>query len=495
MTPDTSQVTALKIKKTFEAKVRKGLKKSAYEAKPAPLFVGFSGGADSTALLLSLKSVFPESQPLCAVHVEHGLRGALSRKDAEHAERVCRRYDIDFRCERVRVSQIAQWGLEGAARESRRSAFLSVAGDMGADTLALAHNKDDQAETVLMRLFEGAGVKGISGIKWRTPLSSKRVDGLQVIRPLLDTSRAEILEYLEVLGISWVEDETNEDESRLRNRIRKKIMPVVREYLGDAAISGIAKSAEISAPLVSLVDEMTMDACAEFIREDGGNISVFPLRKVRKLSQALRAGVWRTALDTLREESPVRACRRALRKWIEDLDDLALGDNPSGVLSLPGGLEARREYDRLIFGHPDFDSRLLEEQKLRIPGETVHRSLGLEMETSLDFAHPLKGAWEVCLDMEKLGTDARIRTRRDGDRFHPVGRKKEKKLKDYLIEQKIPKSLRNRIPLLAVGEKVAWIIGHQVSAEFTLVGNAKKGVILKALPGNEDSKLWGSLGR
>ena len=494
MTSDTSQTNLFKIKKTFEAKVRKGLEKSAYVAKPTPLLVGFSGGADSTALLLSLKSVLPESQLLCAVHIEHGLRGGLSKKDAEHAEQVCLQHDIGFRCEHVHVSRTAQLGLEGAARESRRSAFLAIGKEVGADTIALAHNRDDQAETVLMRLFEGAGVRGVAGMKWRTPLSSNGEDGLHIIRPLLDLSRAEILEYLEIQGISWVEDETNADESRLRNRIRKKIMPMLREHVGDAAISGIAKSAEISAPLVFLMDEMSKELTAKFIREEKGKLVVSPLKAMKELDQSFRAEVWRAALATLRDESPAQAGRRALREWIEGLDRLAMGDKPSGVLSLPGDLEARKEYDRLIFGVSLIDSKLLEEKKLRVPGKTVHHSLGLAIEAACHSTYHSTGAWEVCLDLEKLGSNACIRTRRDGDRFHPLGRTKAKKLKDYLIKRKIPKSLRNRIPLLAVGDKVAWIIGHQVSAEFALDGNEKRGVTLKALLENKDSKLLSSLG-
>ena len=494
MASDTSQTSSLKIKRTFEAGVRKGLKKSAYVAKSAPLMVGFSGGADSTALLLAVKSILPESQLLCAVHIEHGLRGDLSKKDAEHAAQVCLQHDIVFRCEQVHVSRIAQLGLEGAARESRRSAFLAIAKETGADTIALAHNRDDQAETVLMRLFEGAGVRGIAGMKWRTPLSSKGEDGFHIIRPLLDLSRAEILEYLEMQGVSWIEDETNTDENRLRNRIRKNIIPVIQENIGDAAIRGIAKSAEISAPLVSLVDEMSRDLILKFIREDNGELVVSPLVAVKELAPSLRAEVWRTALAMLRDEPPAQAGRRALRKWIEGLDRLAMGDKPSGVLSLPGDFEARKEYDRLIFGSPLIDSKLLEEKKLRVPGKTVHHSLGLAIEASCDFAHRPNGAWEVCLDEEKLGVNACIRTRRDGDRFHPLGRTKAKKLKDYLIKRKIPKSLRNRIPLLAVGDKVAWIIGHQVSAEFVLDGDEKRGVALKALLESEDSKLFSSLG-
>ena len=468
--------------------MRKGLERCGYKAGPAPLLVGFSGGADSTALLLSLESLLPEPRSLCAVHVEHGLRGEASEKDAEHAGSLCRRRRIPFRCERVRVSRTARRGLEAAAREARRSAFRDVAEEMGANTLALAHNKDDQAETVLMRLFEGAGVRGVSGIRRRTPLSSKRQEALCVIRPLLDASRAEILAYLEARGVSWIEDETNEDENLLRNRIRRKIMPAIRESLGDAAVSGIARSAEISTPLASLVDEMTADAGAGFVCEDDGELAVFPLRKMKKLPRAIRAGVWRATIERLEDGRPARSRRRPLGRWIESLDALATGENPSGALSLPGGLEARREYDRLVFGRRWLDSTLLEEQALRIPGKTLHRSLGLEVNASLDAARHSRGLWEARLDAKKLGANARVRTRRDGDRFHPLGRKKERKLKDYFIEQKIPKPLRNRIPLLAVEERVAWIIGHRVSAEFASGGNAERGVALKALLRNEAAK-------
>lgn len=480
MTSDIARASSSRTAKAFEAKVRKGLEKCGYEASPAPLLIGFSGGADSTALLLSLESLLAESRPLRAVHVEHGLRGASSRRDAERAGALCRRLRVRFRCERVRVPQAGGRGLEAAAREARRAAFLAVARETGADALALAHNRDDQAETVLMRLFEGAGARGVSGIRWRTPLSSKEEDAPCVIRPLLDAPRAEILEYLEARGVSWVEDETNADESRLRNRLRGKIMPAIREHLGEAAVAGIARSAEISAPLASLVDEMAADAAERFIHGSGGELSVFPLAKARKLPRALRAGVWRAALGRMEIGASVRVRRRALRKWIESLDALATGENPSGALSLPDGLGARREYDRLIFGPLPSDSELPEERPLRIPGKTLHRSLGVEIEAFPGFARPCEGLWEARLDADKLGAGACVRTRRDGDRFHPPGRKKERKLKDYLIARKMPKRLRNRIPLLAVENRVAWIIGHGVSAEFGSAGSAGRGVVLKA---------------
>ncbi len=479
MTSDIARAASSRITRAFESGVRKGLEKCGYEAGPAPLLIGFSGGADSTALLLSLKSLLAESRPLRAVHVEHGLRGAASRKDAERAGELCRRIRVPFRCERVRVPRAPRRGLEAAAREARRAAFLAVARETGADVLALAHNRDDQAETVLMRLFEGAGARGVSGIRWRTPLSSKEDDAPCVIRPLLDAPRAEILEYLEARGVSWVEDETNEDESRLRNRLRGKILPAIREHLGEAAVGGIARSAEISAPLASFVDEMTADAAGRFIRENDGELAVFPLGEVGRLPRALRAGVWRAAIEGL--EGGSRGRRRALRKWIEALDALATGENPSGALSLPDGLGARREYDRLIFGPLPSDSELPEERALRIPGKTLHRSLGVEIEAFPGFAHSCEGLWEARLDAEKLGANACVRTRRGGDRFHPPGRRKERKLKDYLIERKTPKRLRNRIPLLAVENRVAWIIGHGVSAEFGSEGGAGgRGVVLKA---------------
>lgn len=470
-------------KKAFESRVRAGLRGASHEATPAPLLVGFSGGADSTALLLSVQAVLRESQPLRAVHVEHGLRGRASERDARHAESVCREFGVDFCCKRVRVPQQARWGLEGAARESRRAAFLEVARETGACALALAHTRDDQAETVLMRLFEGAGARGMAGMGRRTPLASQEGGGLRIIRPLLDLSRAEILEYLEARGVSWVEDETNRDETRLRNRIRRSVIPAIREHLGYAAVRGIAKSAEISAPLASLVDAMAADAGARLIQETDGEVVVSPLREVENLNRAVRAGVWRAALEALGCASPARPRRRALRRWIEGLDRLAKGrGNPSGTLSLPDGMEARREYDRLLLGRARVDARWTEERRLRIPGRTAHRALGLAIEASRGGAHrPELSLWEARLDPEKLGADARIRTRRDGDRFHPPGREKERKLKDYLMEQKIPKPMRHRLPLLAVREKVAWIIGHRVSAEFACGPQARGGVVLQAV--------------
>ena len=231
----------------FEAKVRKGCRRCGLEEWRGPILVGFSGGADSTALLISLKSIFsgrgrwPSS--LIAVHVHHGIRPGSADRDAAHAQSFCAARDIPFRLVPVSVDEGGR-GIEEAARNARRAAFLKAAGEEGARAVALAHTLDDQAETVLMRLFEGAGPKGLAGIRPSAPLEGGGADpplgadpprgadpplgaepgasegqGVTVVRPFLEISKDELLAYLGARGAEWVEDETNADES-LRPHLR-----------------------------------------------------------------------------------------------------------------------------------------------------------------------------------------------------------------------------------------------------------------------------------
>ena len=463
----------------FEAKAGDGARACGLDKGSAPLLVGFSGGADSTALLLWLAA--SSSRPLIAVHVQHGLRGARAERDARHAARLCRGRGIPFRLVRVRVARRSARGLEAAAREARRKALLAAAKKAGARAVALAHTLDDQAETVLMRLFEGSGPAGLAGMRPSSPL--KEGEGVSILRPLLRVRREEARAYLRALKVRWVEDETNRDEGRLRNRLRRRLWPLIERALGPSAAEGAARSAELLGAAREALEASVQQARAELLHVEGGRARVAPLAKAAALPQALRAGLWRAALEGARGGVPSKG-RSPLGRHLEALDRLALEGGPSAGLDLPGGLQARRGYDSLAIGpRAEAAPAARPEVPLKTPGKTVHPELGIVLQ-ALARRSPVRAGDRLAtlLDADRLGEGAVLRARREGDRFHPAGAPGGRKLKEYFIDRKVPREERDRVPLLAVGGEVAWVVGHQASEKFKARPDSKRLISLRARP-------------
>jgi tRNA(Ile)-lysidine synthase len=492
----------------FEAKVRKGCRRCGLEAWRGPILVGFSGGADSTALLISLKSIFsgrgrwPSS--LIAVHVHHGIRPGAADRDAAHAQSFCAAQDIPFRLVSVSLDAGGR-GLEEAARNARRAAFLKTAGEEGARAVVLAHTLDDQAETVLMRLFEGAGPKGLAGIRPSAPLTAEpplgvepgasEGQGVTVVRPFLEISKDELLAYLGALGAEWVEDETNADESRLRNLMRRRILPVIRENLGENTLRRIAGSSDHVAVAAEAVGEAAENARKVFLTEERETIRISPLSGLALLPRGVRSAFWEGALRGALGAGSGK--RRALEHHIEGIDRLALEGGPSASLSLPGDTEARREYDALILG-PVQEVRSISrgEVALAVPGRTLHPGMKVEIvagvasEASVapvakvapvaGAAGPEKADMAALLDLARLPQGAVLRSRREGDCFHPEGAPGERKLKEFFIDRKVPLRERDFIPLIASGKEVIWAVGHAVSEKYRARAGRGENLILKA---------------
>jgi tRNA(Ile)-lysidine synthase len=477
--------------RNFEAKVRQGCARCGLEGWRGPLLAGFSGGGDSAALLLALSTLmsgrgrWPSS--LIAVHIHHGLRPETAERDAAHAESFCKARGISFLRIDVRAVDVSGRGREAAARAARRGAFLEAARTTGAGAVALAHTQDDQAETVLMHLFEGAGIRGLAGMQPRARLeeesSPEGEPPVYLLRPLLDLTRAEARAYLKALGAEWVEDETNADERLLRNRLRRRLFPVIEEILGEGAAGRVAASAgHLSAALDVLNDEIGK-AREKYFSEEEGRIRVTPLAGVSRLPQAVRAGLWEAALGEAYRKTNERWKRIPLERLFHAVDHLALEGGPSASLNLPGGLEARRSYDAIFFG-PEKDQRRKPENEipLALPGRTVHPDLNVSIEAipAGQFQGEGDGKMIVLLGAGDLRDGAVLRARREGDRFHPAGAPGEKKLKDFFIDRKVPVSERDFTPLVATGKEIIWTVGQAVSEKYAAGPNSGEGFVLKA---------------
>ncbi len=469
-----------------------------------------SGGADSVCLLLLMLAYAKEKKTSLSVfHYNHHLRGADADRDEEFVRSLCGRYDLPFYAAggdvRAFVAEKGM-GLEEAARHLRYEALYKAADEAGADKIALAHHKNDQAETVLFHLCRGTGLAGLSGIKAKNG---------RLIRPLLCLQREEIEDYLACSGQEYMTDETNADEGYTRNLIRAKVLPLLSGQVNEQSISHICEAAMICGQAQDFISQMTeqaWEACIIREPEDGMFKSDNPVpgnETHRQGILAQKAGTVRLSIPALRSQ-PVflqgEVMRLAISKTAGSKKDigavhvqelLSLTEKQSGKkVALPYGLEAQRSFDELLIKKKMAENRTENQaesnensenrecdifRKIRLPktGESITETLTVKsggkiqtIDISLqteDFMPnsdamqriPREGA-EKWIDFYQAGEDLEIRTARKGDFFY-LDESHKKYVTDYYSDQKIPVWERDHKLILACGHHAVCIIGERIS--------------------------------
>jgi len=404
-----------------------------------------SGGADSVALADVLASLARELDvTVHLVHVNHGLR---PEADAEQAsvERLAADLHVPCHVERVAVRRKPPWeGLEAEARRARYGAFRAVAQRVGGQRIATAHTADDQAETMLMRLLEGAGPRGLAGIA--------PVRGL-LIRPLLEARRADIEAHLRARGLAWMEDASNRDPRFLRNRIRLDVLPFLERSVDPGIAAGLARSAAL---VRALVDDLEGAGARELSRlgRRGGAGWVFAIADLRALPHEIAAETLRATALSLGHSGAMRgAAQRALRR-------LLAPNVPRGLVSA-GGLVIEKSGKWLRVGRgrlPD-----LEPRDFPVPGALSLPEIGASLEARCFEAGPgyvvPRAASTVVFDADRIPSRLTVRARRRGDRFLPWGGPQERRLKSFLIDAGVPRWERARVPLLEADGDLIWVAG------------------------------------
>ena len=391
-----------------------------------------SGGADSVRLLHWLLSLAAERQlRVCAAHFDHRLRGAESERDAAFAARLCESRGVTlFSGSGDAAAWAAERGLgtEEAARELRYAFFEKTAAELPGSRVATAHNADDNAETLLMRLGRGSGLRGLGGIP--------PVRGIY-IRPLLQTERSTILRYLRENKLEWVEDSTNGEDAYTRNRLRHRVLPLLREEY-----PGFVRS---------------VSACADRLREDEAYLSaqaaaILPPEAGEEGALSFSAAALAAAPRPLALRALRDACERLgaspSAERLEAVLHLAAGEDPSAEVELPGGVLARREYGRLLLCAPLPKAPPLPEIPLRwnawvpVPQACLAVYWG-------ENAKKEEADWFFNFKKSELRGIITLRSRRSGDRFVSAPGRSEKTLKKWMIEEKIPARLRASLPVIA----------------------------------------------
>ncbi len=432
------------------------------------IVAGISGGADSVCLLFVLRALMEQlSFKLTAVHVEHGLRGAESLEDAAFVERLCEETGIPCRVFHVDMEARArEEGLspEEAGRELRYACFSRALEEAGANKIAVAHQLEDQGETLLLQLFRGAGLRGLCGM---APVRGR------IIRPLLEISRRDMEEWLADQGISWRTDRTNLETAYTRNRLRLELLPYVEREIQPRAKEHLAKTAGRLRQVQEYLDRQAEKAyriCAEEIGERSEKKVQINLEALGQQEPLMRTMVLQLALSRLGG-----GLRDVGAVHLEAL--LALAGKETGkAWMLPGGLAARREYGSLILEKKREPESGFFTEVTEIPG--IYRTGGLTWRFSVEEA---KNSWRIpektytkWFDYDTIKKCLSIRTRSPGD-FLEINREHgKKKLKDYLIDCKIPRREREELLLLTEGKHVLWILGHRISQAYKITGQTRR---------------------
>lgn len=425
--------------------------------------VAVSGGADSVALLDFLATRAELGLRLVVGHLNHGLRGAEADADERFVCGLAERYGLPVEAARDDVRALSRerrLSLEEAGREARHAFLAAVAERHGATRIALAHHRDDQAETVLMRLIRGAGADGLAGMRPRTG------SGLYV-RPLLAVSRRDIVAYLRARGLSWREDASNLDQRFLRNRIRHELLPLLTTY-NPAIADQLAATAESLAADGDLLERLTAERYA-VCRQDGEGAGL-KVASLRNEPDGVRLRLYRKAIAGAKGD-----LRRLAYRHLQAVDRLVLGTRPNAELLFPDGVRVVRRYDLLtVFageaneGSSGYELLVEGPGTYRLPGGWLLTVAMGRAPDSWDGAPP-DTAW---IDTERAPFPWLVRTFRPGDRIRPLGMTGEKKVKDLFIDLKIPADERRSRPLLFAGSALVWVCG------------LRRGAVAEAAPGS-----------
>lgn len=434
---------------------------------------GVSGGADSVCLLFVLKELQLETDfKLMVVHVNHKIRREAG-EDAAYVEKLCRRLQVPFFLIEEKVEELAkEQGLstEEAGREVRYKAFRKILEEQAPQAvlnktgkIAVAHNSNDRAETMLFNLFRGSGIAGLGSIR---PVRDN------IIRPLLCVSREEIEAFLKGREISFCIDKTNNEDTYTRNKIRHNILPYAKQMSG-GVLEHMNSTADLMLETEDFVNQAVNEAYEMCVKSEDGylGVSVAKMLKLHSLIQKqLILRVVETLISTKKDIGAVHV-----------KDVLSLFEQEGNrQISLPYGICVRREYEKVIFGNAA-DENLPEAEEFVVDGSfegTIHiPGLGeLEISTFLyekNMEIP-QNQYTKWFDCDKIDRPLKVRNRRTGD-FLTINKSLSKKsLQDYMVDEKIPKGQRDKIWLLAEESHVLWVLGYRISEKYKISENTKK---------------------
>jgi tRNA(Ile)-lysidine synthase len=440
------------------------------------ILIGVSGGPDSLALLHSLKTLKEEyNLYLHIAHLDHMIRGEESIKDAKFIERLAREWNIPITIKSYDVKAYQKekgLSLEDAARQVRYRFFFGLIEKFNINKVAVGHNANDQAETVLMKFLRGAGLKGLSGIY---PKQGK------IVRPLIEISREEIEGYCKEHNLNPRIDKSNLETIYLRNKVRLNLIPLLVEEYNNNLVSTLNKTADLLREEEIFLGEYTIENLAQLtINKNNGKL-ILNAEKLLELNLAIQRRVIREGIKFLKG-----SYQDIYYDHIDLVLDLIKNSETGSRLDLPQGIIVKLNYEEIIFTTEDIDNINYFKHRLLLGSKKIPQ-VDLEVKTKIvEKTYPWKKTLNdpniACLDFSKIGKEFYLRQREDGDRFYPLGMKGSKKVKDFLIDEKIPINKRDKVPIFTTLDgDIFWVGGLRVDDRFKITDETEKILIIEII--------------
>ncbi len=433
------------------------------------VLVCVSGGPDSVALLHALNNIKDELDlTLHIAHLNHMLRKEAVKEEI-FVKNLGKKLNIPVSSEKrdiLKLSKRYKASVEDKARQVRYQFFLKVARINKLNKIAVAHTKDDQAETVLMRLIKGAGPRGLCGIS-----AKRKFDGIYVIRPLIETWKREVLSFLKEERLSYRLDRTNLKNIYLRNKVRNLLL---RDIQNDFNPNIKEILANTSREITKAYDFLRTKAMGVFnkISSFRGDDIIISLDKLLKCHDAIKSEVIRIAIEKKKGDLN----KISYKNW-EDMERLINFGKSGSSLDIPS-ITVIRDYDTLVLRPRRTGLKEKKSWRLKIPGKTFIKELGIGFEAEFMDKVPTsfknKDKTTEYFDYKRLKLPLIVRTRAGGDRFKPLGMEREKKLQDFFVDEKVSRHKRDKLALVSSGDEIVWVTGYRLSDFAKLTPETKK---------------------
>lgn len=468
--------------------------------------VGVSGGPDSLCLLYLLVAICRNQNlaPPTVAHLNHHLRRPHSDHDANFVQATADLWQLPCFIASRDVAALAKQrnrSIEECGRRLRYAFLWQVANNVGATKIAVGHNADDQAETILMHFLRGSGLTGLRGMLPQIKISDIALDPEDItgllpstapflIRPLLDTPRREIEAFCRTTKLQPRDDSSNRDTSYFRNRLRHELLPQLEQYNPNIRHL-LNRTAKLVAADVELLEQQVERSWPTVVVAEAGHQIDFQRERWLKLPLGLKRATLRRAIEQLQGN-----LLNIGFEHIENAMEILEKGQSGASATLPGGLVATLRYDTITIGfqqQPDeagspIEPRLTPGHSLpvKIPGVTRLPNTDWQLRAEIV---PLTPAlrerisqaepWEAFVDADTLSETLSLRTRQPGDRFYPLGMGHSKKVKDFMIDEKISVRFRERIPILAADKAIVWLCGYRLDDRVKITSKSRRTVHFK----------------
>ncbi|MEE9315775.1 MAG: tRNA lysidine(34) synthetase TilS [bacterium] len=428
------------------------------------ILIGVSGGPDSVCLLHILNRCRKEmALSLHIVHINHGIRKRESKREEKFVSHLAGRMSLPITVKSLDVPSYARkkrLTIEEAARDMRYSVFEQLAGKLNAKKIALGHTASDQVETVLMHLLRGSGPQGLSGIP---PV--RKLGSTAIVRPLIEVNREEILNYLKKNNLTFCLDSSNRKTEYFRNKVRLKLLPLLRKNYNENIDGALLRLSEILKEENAYWERVVERVLGKVVSWEAEKILI-DFKKFLRYNVIVQRRVLYRLFGGIVSLSQIEAIR-----------NLAQKSSQGKRIYLGRRFSVRKEGNFLIFSSSPERRFKKFNYPLRVPGKNEIEGLNLTLNTRIVDFYPVseKETNTAYFDIDKINfKKLLLRNRREGDRFRPFGLRGTKKLSDFFIDRKIPRRLRDRVPLLVEGEDILWVVGIRRADKARITEDTKK---------------------